>query len=131
MRRLIAIALAVAALQIGAYKFLTTMAVDSQGATISQTISLMRVRHRMAKIADAEREEWVTHGECLSFDELADMGKIDKSDAQALGYTFALRCSTELKFDIVGVHAPAKKRSRFHWPVLDIDQDLKFRKPGE
>lgn len=134
MKRLIIIAVATVVPMVSGYAYLRIMAVDAQGATISQTLSLVRARHQMAKIADAEREEFVTHGECLSFDDLVSMEKLDPGDDERAGYSFDIRCSDELKFDVVGTHEDADPEAKpdsattFHWPVLVIDQDLKFRK---
>lgn len=131
MRRLIVIVVIIVGLQLAGYAYLRTMAVDSQGATISQAISLVRARHQMGVIAHAEREEFVTHSQCFSLDELADMGKLDKSDFQRAGYEFSIRCGDEAKFDVVGTHAEAATGSEFRWPVLLIDQDLKFHKADD
>ncbi|HVS87897.1 MAG TPA: hypothetical protein VHF01_06715 [Candidatus Acidoferrum sp.] len=77
--RTIAYYLATAALLLlGGYAYLRRMAVENDGTTISQAITLSGVRRQMLHIADAEREYITLNDGCVSLDELIDEGKLEK-----------------------------------------------------
>jgi hypothetical protein len=126
--RTIANYLATAALFLfGGYAYLKRMAVEDDGTTISQAITLSGVRRQMLHIADTEREYIIASDGCVSLDELIDLGKLEKGYDKRAGYTFSIECS-DPDFTVIGTHAPMPPGSYLHFPTLVVDPDMKVRK---
>ena len=109
------------------YAYLKRMAVEDDGTTISQAITLSIVRRHMLHIADTEREYIIANEGCVSLDELIDQGKLDKGYDTRSGYTFTIECS-DPDFTVIGNHAPEAPGSYLHFPNLVVDPDMKVRK---
>jgi hypothetical protein len=122
---------AVAALiYIGGYQYLKYMVVDSQGTTVWQSFGLARARRKMVQIADLERERYTTTSERVSMDQLISEKRLDQDDTERDGYSFSIECGDAPDFFVIGKHALAPPGSPLRWPILIVDHDLEFRKPG-
>jgi hypothetical protein len=126
MRYLMAIVSGAVVFCLGGFAYLRHMDTDNHGTTISQSITLARVRRNMVRIADAEREQFTAYSECLPVDELISRGKVDEEDRERGGYSFSIACTGGLNFSVTGRRAPEPPDSTLHWPLLEIDQSLEF-----
>ena len=110
------------------YACLKRMAIDYDGTTISQAITLAGVRRQMVRIADAEREYIIANQEgCVPIEQLMDEDKLDAGSDKRAGYTFSIQCS-DPDFTVVGVHGPMPRGSHLRFPNLVLGPDSKFRK---
>ena len=103
------------------------MAIDYDGTTISQTITLYGVRRQMLQIVDSELEYIIANDGCVSLGELIDQEKLEKGYDKRAGYTFSVECS-DPDFIVIGIHAPPPPGSYLHFPNLAVDSDRKVRK---
>lgn len=127
MRSIVYYLAVVALLALGIYKYLQRMAVEDDGTTISQAITLSGVRRQMLHIAETEREYMIANEGCVSLDELIDQGELEKGYDNRAGYTFSIECS-DPDFTVIGKHAPETPGSHLHYPTLVVDPDMKVRK---
>jgi hypothetical protein len=127
MRSIVHYLAALALFCLGCYVYLKRMAIDYDGTTISQAITLSGVRRQMLQIADAERDYIIANDGCVSLDELIDEDKLEKGYDKRAGYTFSIECS-DPDFTVIGIHAPMPRGSYLHFPNLAVDSDMKVRK---
>ena len=127
MRSIVYYLAALALFCLGCYAYLKRMAIDYDGTTISQAITLSVVRRQMLHIADTEREYIIANDGCVSLDELMDQEKLEKGYDKRAGYTFSIECS-DPDFTVIGMHAQAPPKSPLHFPNLAVEQDMKVRK---
>jgi len=102
------------------------MPITDSGTAPTQAISLTGVRMDLNQIAQAERTYLATNAKCASLDELSSSGTINFARTERDGYTYEVRCGDGSEFSVIAHHAPAPADSPIRYPILAVDQKLRF-----
>lgn len=110
----------------GAYVFyLKKLSIIEIRRFITQETIASGVRRDLLQIAEAERANIATNGDCLSPEELASSNMLTMTRNEREGYIYSVKCSG-LQFSVVARHAPAPAGSSVRYPNLAVDQNMQF-----
>ncbi len=113
-----------AALLFVVYEFsLKRMPSTDEGTAATQAISLTGVRADLLQIAQAERVNIATNGQCASLDELISSSSLSITRTERDGYSYAVECSGA-SFTATARHSPAPAGSPIRYPNLTVDSSL-------
>lgn len=122
--RVLALLLVFSALLFGAYYFyLKKLTVTDSGTAPTQAITLTGVRSDLLQIAQAERANVASNGNCVSLEELVSSKMLAMTRSERDGYSYSVECSGT-EFNVVARHAPAPAGSPIRYPNLAIDQSM-------
>jgi hypothetical protein len=108
----------------GIYQYyLRQMPVTDAGTAPTQAISLTGVRGDLLQIAQAERSNVATNGNCVSLNDLIAAGALNMARRERDGYTYQVNCSGS-DFQVVAQHLPAPSGSPIRYPNLAIDSNM-------
>jgi hypothetical protein len=96
------------------------------GTAPTQAISLTGVRADLLQIAQSERANIATNGQCAPLSELVSSGSLTMARAERDGYSYSVACSGA-DFTVTSSHAPAPAGSQIRYPTLAIDQSMQVR----
>jgi hypothetical protein len=113
-----------AALLFAVYEFsLKRMPSTDEGTAATQAISLTGVRADLLQIAQAERVNIATNGQCASLDELISSSSLSITRTERDGYSYTVECSGA-SFTATARHSSAPAGSPIRYPNLTIDSSL-------
>jgi hypothetical protein len=113
----------------GIYQYsLKRIPTSDPGTAPTQAISLTGVRADLLQIAQAERANIATNGQCAPLNELMSSGSLTMARAERDGYSYTVSCSgSGTDFTVTSSHAPAAAGSPIRYPTLAIDQSMQVR----
>jgi len=127
MRALLSLAVAVG-IAYAIYQYsLKRLPVSDAGTSATQAISLTGVRADLLQIAQAERANIATNGQCASLPEMLSFGAISMNRTERDGYAYEIKCSGAADFQVVARHDPAPQGSSIRYPTLAIDASMDIR----
>ena len=110
----------------GAYVFyLKKLSIIELRRFITQETAASGVRRDLLQIAEAERANIATNGDCLSPEDLVSSNMLTMTRNERDGYVYSVKCSG-LQFSVIARHAPAPTGSSVRYPVLAVDQNMQF-----
>ncbi len=113
-----------AALLFVVYEFsLKRMPSTDEGTAATQAITLTGVRADLLQIAQAERVNIATNGQCTSLDELISSSSLSITRTERDGYSYTVECSGA-SFTATARHLPAPAGSPIRYPNLTVDSSL-------
>jgi hypothetical protein len=122
--RALALLLVFSALLLGAYYFyLKKLPTTDSGTAPTQAITLTGVRSDLLQIAQAERANVASNGNCASLAELMSSNMLTMTRTERDGYSYSVECSGA-EFNAVARHAPAAAGSPIRYPNLAVDQNM-------
>jgi hypothetical protein len=93
------------------------------GTAPTQAITLTGVRSDLLQIAQAERANVASNGNCASQAELMSSNMLTMTRTERDGYSYSVECSGA-EFNAVARHAPAAAGSPIRYPNLAVDQNM-------
>jgi hypothetical protein len=113
-----------AAVLFGVYHlYFRQMPVTDAGTAPTQAISLTGVRSDLLQIAQAERSNAATSGNCVSLNDLIADGALNMARRERDGYTYQINCSGS-DFQVVAQHPAPPQGSPIRYPTLAIDSTM-------
>ena len=94
-----------------------------EGTAATQAITLTGVRADLLQIAQAERVNIATNGQCTSLDELISSSSLSITRTERDGYSYTVECSGA-SFTATARHLPAPAGSPIRYPNLTVDSSL-------
>jgi len=111
-------------LLLGAYVFyLKKLPTMDHGTAATQAISLTGVRSDLLQIAQAERANVASNGNCASLGDLLSSNMLTMTRTERDGYSYSVECAST-EFSAVARHAPAPAGSAIRYPNLAVDQNM-------
>jgi hypothetical protein len=99
------------------------MPITDAGTAPTQAISLTGVRSDLLQIAQAERSNAATSGNCVSLNDLIADGALNMARRERDGYTYQINCSGS-DFQVVAQHPAPPQGSPIRYPTLAIDSTM-------
>jgi hypothetical protein len=112
------------ALLFGAYYFyLKKLPTTDSGTASTQAISLTGVRSDLLQIAQAERANVASNGNCTSLPDLISSNALTMTRTERDGYSYSVECSGA-EFKALARHPPAPVGYPIRYPNLTVDQNM-------
>ena len=103
---------------------LKRLPVSDSGTTATQAVSLVGVRADLLQIAEAERVNIAQNGQCASMPDMLSSGAMSMIRAGRDGYTYEIKCSGSMDFQVVAHHDPAPPGSSIRYPTLAVEASM-------